>query len=192
MTGGMPQAVGSSAILCLDPTTLPVRYEASDARADSRSRVIEIFREGVILRRRVGGLDMNVRVPLHSFRGVAVRYMPGDTPGDDRLAVLLEHSDPGLTVPLYMDREGEDILYQWRMWAKSLACPLLFTGPDGEAVPRQRRLGALAVGQAYERRRRRTALKKRHSAARLLRRTGHSRPTPVHTEVEMIARALED
>jgi hypothetical protein len=192
MTGGMNHAVGSTAVLCLDPTVLPVRYAASDPRADGRERIIEIHREGVVLSRCMAGMDMTLRVPLSRYQGVAVRYFPGENPDDDRIAVMLEHDDPGLSIPLYVDSEGDDLLFQWRMWSKSLARPLLIAAPDGSVGLCNARLGALDIAQSIERRRRRSALARRHSSARLRRRKGHSRPMPVHQEPEISARAMED
>lgn len=192
MTGGMNHAVGSTAMLCLDPTVLPVRYAASDPRADGRERIIEIHHEGVVLSRCLAGMDMTVRVPLSRYQGVAVRYLPGEDPEDDRIAVMLEHEDPGLSIPLYLDCEGDDLLFQWRMWSKCLARPLLIAAADGSVGLCNERLGALDIARSIERRRRRTALARRHSNVRLRRRKGHSRPMPVHEEYEFSARAMED
>src|SRR5437588_12071821 len=53
--GGAAPA-GSGRALRLDPLALPVRFTASDARADERIRYVELNRERVVLRRAVRGI----------------------------------------------------------------------------------------------------------------------------------------
>jgi hypothetical protein len=85
--------------LRLDPHSLPVRYAAEDARADDRSRIVEIDRNRVMLFRTVNGVRMRVRIPLDGFLGVAVRVTAlGEA--DSSLAITLEHADPALSVAL--------------------------------------------------------------------------------------------
>src|SRR6266581_7030073 len=87
--GSMP--AGSSRAVRLDPLALPVRFAASDAGADERTRLVELDRERVVLRRAVRGIPMAVTVPVNSFLGVAVRLIPSDGVAPDRVAVSLEH-----------------------------------------------------------------------------------------------------
>jgi len=51
-------AAGSSRAVRLDPFSLPVRFEAADEAADERRRVVDLFRERVVVRRCVGGMRM--------------------------------------------------------------------------------------------------------------------------------------
>src|SRR5437879_12128977 len=71
-TSGINPA-GSSRALRLDPLSLPVRFDAHDARADGGVRQIELHRERVVLRRAVHGMQMAVNVRVTDFLGVALR-----------------------------------------------------------------------------------------------------------------------
>ena len=57
-------AAGSSRVLRLDPFSLPVRFEAADEAADERRRVVDLFRERVVVRRCVGGMRMALNLPV--------------------------------------------------------------------------------------------------------------------------------
>ena len=72
---------GSSRGARLDPFALPVRFEAVDDTADGRTRVVDLHRERVVLRRSVRGMRMALNMPVNAFRGVAIRLMgEGDAP----------------------------------------------------------------------------------------------------------------
>src|SRR5258707_8203297 len=92
-TSGINPA-GSSRALRLDPLSLPVRFDAHDARADGGVRQIELHRERVVLRRAVHGMQMAVNVRVTDFLGVALRGI------DDAQMLVLAHRDPSLTIPL--------------------------------------------------------------------------------------------
>src|ERR1700734_2905838 len=95
----------------LDPFSLPVRFEAADASADGRRCVVDLHRERVVLRRSVRGMRMALNVPLSAFRGVAIRLTGTSDQGTSDqsaadaapagIAVMLEHADPALSVPLF-------------------------------------------------------------------------------------------
>ena len=80
--------VGSSRIERLDPLALPVRFTASDAGADERSRDVELTRERVVLRRAVRGIRMAVNLPVSSFLG-PVSGLSTDAPARLALYELL-------------------------------------------------------------------------------------------------------
>lgn len=158
--GGLPPAAGSSRTLRLDPHSLPVRYTAEDARADDRSRIVEIDRNRVMLFRTVNGVRMRVRIPLDGFLGVAVRVTAlGEA--DSSLAITLEHADPALSVALYVADQFEEAAAEWQAWGRVLGCPLLIADADGTLRAPLAMVGALLVGESIARRRRRSALRKR-------------------------------
>jgi hypothetical protein len=181
---------GSSRVERLDPFTLPVRFAVSDKSADERLRQVELSRERVVHRRAVAGIKMAVNVPVAAYLGVAVRMEPPaeGTPGS--VAVVLEHRDPGLSLPLFEAADGTDIVAEWQTWARVLSLPLLVTEADGALREPFARLGALQVAVPRARRRRRSAIKARRPSILLRRKAGDTRvPRAVHRdEREIIAR----
>ena len=108
---------GSGRALRLDPFGLPVRFAASDAVADGRLRDVELHRERVVLRRSLGGMRMAFNMPVAAFDGVSLLLMPGERGAADTLAVTLKHSDPALTLPLFVTSQLHEALAEWRAWS---------------------------------------------------------------------------
>jgi Family of unknown function (DUF6101) len=156
--GGIP--AGSSRCVRLDPLTLPVRFMASDARADQQMRLVELHRERVVLRRAVQGIHMAVNVPVASFLGVALRV--ATTEEGSRISVCLEHRDPSLCVPL-ASGIGNELMVEWQLWARVLHLPLLVVDRTGALREPFRRIGLVRFGVSAPRRRRQTAIKARRS-----------------------------
>ncbi|MEA2938276.1 MAG: hypothetical protein QOC56_1780 [Alphaproteobacteria bacterium] len=188
--GGRPTPAGSSRAERLDPFTLPVRFAVSDKAADERLRFVELSRERVVLRRAVHGIKMAVKVPVAAYLGVAIRMEP--PAGDDvgAVSVVLEHRDPGLSLPLYRASDGAEIVAEWQSWARVLGMPLLVAEADGRLREPFERIGAVRVATPCLRRRRRTAVKSRRPTLPLRRRPGRSvADAAVHRgEREIIAR----
>jgi hypothetical protein len=185
---GLP--AGSSRVERLDPFALPVRFAASDQAADERVRYVELHRERVVLRRALRGIKMAVVLPVAAYRGVAIRMEPpsGETSG--AVTIVLEHSDPALSLVLYRAADGTDIVAEWQSWGRVLRLPLLVAGPDGALREPFARMGALHIAAPVARRRRRSALKARRAALPLRRRVGHMSEmrTVYRGEREIIAR----
>jgi len=160
---------GSSRCVRLDPLTLPVRFMASDARADQQMRLVELHRERVVLRRAVQGIHMAVNVPVASFLGVALRV--ATTVEGSRISVCLEHRDPGLCVPL-ASGAGDELMVEWQLWARVLRLPLLLVDRTGALREPFRRIGLVRFGVTAPRRRRQTAIKTRRSFMPSRRRRG--------------------
>lgn len=184
-SGGCP--AGSSRGLRLDPFALPVRYAASDAAADGRVRDIELHRERVVVRRRVGGMPMALNMPLSAFTGVALRVIAGER--EAVIAVVLAHRDPGLVLPLFLTREPEEALAEWRTWGTVFGLPLLVEEEEGLREPFAR-MGGVRLAKVQPRRRRRSALKRRRPSMLMRRLPGKlTDATPIHRgECEIIAR----
>lgn len=169
---------GSSRALRLDPFTLPVRFAAEDAGADEATRHIELHRERVVLRRAVRGMRIALNLPLTTFLGLAVRH------ADPEVAIVLEHRDPALSVPLFVAFDDDDVAAISQAWARVLDVPLLAAEPQ----PRGR-LSKLAVRMSISRRRRRGSLKLRRPSILLRRKPGRLNEQPaIHREYEIIAR----
>ena len=181
---------GSSRALRLDPHALPVRYSARDGGADGKIRQVELDRDRVILRRAVCGVSMKLGVRIAEFRGVSLRLLPPEDGEPAASAVVLEHRDPGLSVPLFLAFDGDDVIAVWRSWSRVLGVPLLLMDDDGALREPFARLGRLDVGAMCERRRRRGAVKWRRPSFLARRKPGRVRPVEsVHRgEREIIAR----
>jgi Family of unknown function (DUF6101) len=176
----------------LDPFSLPVRFTAADDAADECLRVVDLHRERVVLRRSVRGMRMALNLPVAAFRGVAIRVMSAEAGNTPRaIAVVLEHDDPALSLPLFSATESDDIVAEWQSWGRALGLPLLVAEGDGTLREPFTRLGPfLRVEAPTWRRRRRSAIARRRPARLMRRRTGAlTSATPVHRgEREIIAR----
>src|SRR5262245_2573475 len=179
---------GSGRALRLDPFGLPVRFCAGDAAADGRVRDIELHRERVVLRRSLSGMRMALNMPVKAFDGISLELLPGEGGKQDLLAIVLEHSDPSLTLPLYLTPRPDEALAEWRAWSEVLGMPLLLADSVGGSANAQ--LKHLRIERPRPRRRRRSVLKKRRPSILMRRGFGKiTRTTPVHRgEREIIAR----
>lgn len=185
------RASAMSAPVRLDPFSLPVRFAAADEAADGRLRVVDLHRERVVLRRSVRGMRMALNLPVTAFRGVAIKLSfaaAGTAP--NRIAVVLEHGDPALSLQLFSATENDDIVAEWQSWGRVLGLPLLVAEDDGSLREPFPRLGALRVEAPTWRRRRRNAIARRRPARLMRRRPGTPPAAPlVHRgEREIIAR----
>lgn len=188
MSAGGALPAGSGRAMRLDPFALPVRFRTADAAADERVRLVELDREQVTLRRRVSGIRMTVAVPVSTFLGVALRLLPPEGTEAGRVAVILEHRDPAISVPLYTATDSADVLAEWRLWARIFAKPLLVVDDHGRLYEPFARLGGVDVAETCERTRRRATVKKRRPGILMRRRPGRPGATVVHREREIIAR----
>ena len=174
MTGGNTPA-GSSRVMRLDPLLLPMRVAAVDPAADGKTRIAEIDRERVLVLRIVRGVRMRLNLPLDHFLGVSVRAFPGNAAAEGRMALVLEHRDAALCVPLQYAAGAENLDADWRLWARTLGRPRL-TGASSD-VPQTSPAThePIVTGTSAPRRRRRTALKKRRPTIHLRRMWGRVR-----------------
>jgi hypothetical protein len=175
---------GSSRALRLDPFTLPVRFAATDAAADEAIRHIELHRERVVLRRAVHGMRIALNLPLTFYLGLMVRETDADTQSGGEVAIMLEHRDPALSVPLFVASDHDDVVGLSEAWARVLGLPLLGTTPRQLVASHI----ALSFGAAIPRRRRGT-LKQRRPSILLRRKPGRMSKEPtIYRECEIIAR----
>jgi len=183
-------AAGSSRALRLDPFSLPVRFEAADEAADERLRVVDLYRERVVLRRSVRGIRMALNMPVAAFRGVAIRIVGEAGKAPTAIAVVLEHGDPALSLPLFAASESDDIVAEWQSWGRVLGLPLLVAEGDGTLREPFARLGAVRIEAPTARRRRRTAIARRRRPRALRRRAGKLADIAIvhRDEREIIAR----
>ena len=128
---------GSSRALRLDPLSLPVSFDAHDARADGGVRKIELHRERVVLHRAVHGMRMAINVRVRDFLGIALRGI------DDAQMLVLVHRDPSLSIPLGASSDREEISAAWQMWSEIFALPQLPQDKRCEPAPRRRRHNAI-------------------------------------------------
>jgi hypothetical protein len=171
LQGGRATPPGSSRVERLDPFALPVRFTVNDKAADERVRLVELTHERVVMRRAMGGIKMAVSLPMTTYLGVAIRMEPPTGEDGGAVAIVLEHRDPALSLPLYRATDGTDIVAEWQSWARALRLPLLVAEVDGTLREPFDHIGALRVACPIWRRRRRTAIKTRRPSI-LLRRKG--------------------
>jgi hypothetical protein len=189
MSAGGAKPAGSSRTLRLDPLALPVQFRAADAGADEQVRLVEVHHEGVVVRRSVRGVPIAVALPVSAFLGVAIRLFPPDQTGGARVAVILEHRDPALSVPLFSATDSLDVIAEWQTWARIFAMPMLVAGEDGALRDAFSRLGAVRVEEPCARERHRGAVARRRPRILLRRKPARRRAdAAVHREREIIAR----
>jgi hypothetical protein len=128
---------GSSRALRLDPLSLPVSFDAHDARADGGVRRIELHRERVVLHRAVRGMRMAINVHVRDFLGVALRGI------DDAQMLVLVHRDPSLSIPLGASSDRDEISAAWQMWSEIFALPQLPEDKPCKPAARRRRHNAI-------------------------------------------------
>lgn len=191
MSAGGVAPSGSSRHVRLDPFALPVRFRTADQASDSKERIVEIDQDTLVLRRAVAGIPMKVSVPVASFLGVALRVAPPDETSDGSVAVVLEHNDPALTVPLFVADDGTDAVAEWQLWANRLGLPLLVAETDGTLREPFARMGSVRLAKTQPRRRRASPLKRRRASILMRRKPGRLPVAPhVHkNEQEIIARS---
>jgi hypothetical protein len=187
---GVDRTPGSGRWLRLDPFALPARYAARDGGADGQVRQIELDRERVVLMRAVRGIPMKLRLPVNQFRGVTLRMLPPEDAEPAAVAVMLEHRDSALSVPLFVATEGDDAMAQWKAWGRVLCMPLLVVESDGALREPFRRIGGVNVGATLMRRARRATIRRRRPSILMRRKPGHpsSQPQVHRGEREIIAR----
>jgi hypothetical protein len=190
MEAGGTMPAGSGRALRLDPFALPVRFSAKDAGADGHVREVELHRERVVLRRAVRGMRMAVGVPVAAFLGVALRMIAPGGGAAGAVAVVLEHRDRALSVPLFAATDDAEAMAVWQSWSRVLGLPLLVADDDGALRAPFASTGRLCFDEPACRRRRRTAIRKRRPTIVLRRRAGVFGPeAKVHRgEREIIAR----
>lgn len=150
ITAGEPIA-GSSRHVRLDPLSLPINFEAGDARADGHTRRVEIHHNRIVVQRTIRGIPMTLSLRTRDFTGIALRLVTDE--GIERAMLTLEHRDPCLCVPLADASDAEVLTADWKDWALTLALPQLVALPDGSlhrpfartgAAPRRRRHHVIA------------------------------------------------
>jgi Family of unknown function (DUF6101) len=183
-------AAGSSRTLRLDPFSLPARFEAVDDGADGRARFVDLHSRRVVVRRCVRGMLMAISLPVAAFRGVSIRLHGKDDERSTAIAVVLEHRDPALSLPLMAASEDHEIVADWQSWGRVLGLPLLIGEHDGTLREPFARIGALRIDEPTWRRRRRSAIARRRPRLLFRRRaaTWPDAPVSYRGEREIIAR----
>ena len=97
---------------------------APDARADRNRRDIDISTERVTIRRTLKGIDMRLSLAVSAYRGVALCLRP-NCEGRLIYQVRLVHRDSDLSVLLDEAVDDQEIIADWRLWARVLGRPAL-------------------------------------------------------------------
>ena len=133
---------------------------------------------------------MALNLPVAAYSGVAIRLVADNGTVPSAIAVVLEHTDPALSLPLFSSTESDDIVAEWQSWARVLNLPLLVAETDGTLREPFARMGAVRVEAPTWRRRRRSAIARRRPSRLMRRRPGKLPEVPVvhRGEREIIAR----
>jgi Family of unknown function (DUF6101) len=115
------------------------------------------------------GMPMALNLPLSAFRGIAIRPSGKPDESPSSIAIVLEHGDPALSLPLFSSPEIDDIVEEWQSWGWALGLPPPVADRDGGLREPFARLGAVRIEAPTWRRRRRSAMAWRRPQ-RLLRR----------------------
>lgn len=182
--------------LRLDPMALPQSYRY-DTGVDPRSgrpmgeaAVILERSMAQVCRRLPSGIPMAMRLPMAVFEGVAVRMVAdaADPAGEGLVVLELLHRDPHLSLPLSVARDLDDVVADWKAWARVLMLPLLIVEADGSWRALETRLGGVVVAPPRPRRRR-SVLAGRRPRFLARRKVGRPVETPhVLEKREIIAR----
>ncbi|MCE1234867.1 MAG: DUF6101 family protein [Hyphomicrobiales bacterium] len=142
-----------------------------------------------VCRRLPSGIPMAMRMPMAVFEGVAVRMVADADPAGEGLVVLeLLHRDPHLSLPLSVARDLDDVVADWKAWARVLMLPMLVVETDGSWRALETRLGGVVV-QPTRPRRRRSVLAGRRPRFLARRKVGRPADAPQILEKrEIIAR----
>ena len=141
-----------------------------DARADGAQREIVLARESVLIRRRVGGIEMKLDVPARAYRGVLLS-LDATASGEAVFRLRLLHRDPDLAVTLCEALDDRDIVADWTSWARFFGLPKLVERKRGEIECAEATCGGVWLGRAWKLRRRNATLSKRRPKAAMRRKS---------------------
>jgi len=161
-SAGMDAAVRAFEPVRLDPAALPHRFRYDtgvDPRTGRPMGEAAVILDGTMVqvcRRLPSGIPMAMRLPMAAFEGVAVRMSddPSDPGGEGLVILELLHRDPHLSLPLSVARDLDDVVADWKAWARVLMLPKLLVETDGSWRSLETRLGAVEVAPVKPRRRR--------------------------------------
>ncbi len=101
-----------------------------DWRADGGSRSVSVTRRGVLIARRLGGIDMRISVPIPAYLGVLLAISEGED-GAPRYRLSLAHPDRDLDVILAEMQDSAAAAADWKFWSAWLGLPRL-TAENGD------------------------------------------------------------
>ena len=164
----------------IDPFHLPARYATTSA---GEPQAVYLDSKMAVIRRRLSGLPLTVRLPLAVFEGVQVRLEFADEVPTGY--VELRHPDPALTITLGTFSDLSEAAVDWKSWARALGVPMLLMESDGTA--RVIEPAPAAVEGPAKPRRMRSTLRNRRPRFLVRRRTGRWGDQPVLKGREIIS-----
>jgi len=149
--GNNPVWEGRSARL--DPFSLPVRFTI-DGDRQAADQAVYLGSDHAIIKRKIAGdIPLTVIVPIGMFEGVAAEFGTSDNGEETVVRLFLLHRDRDLRIPLLVDCSLDDIVADWRAWARHLSLPMLMIEADGTVRPLSKKLGQLDIEDCTPRRR---------------------------------------
>ncbi len=126
---------------------LPLVIKVKDTRSDSRTRLITLTRERIVINRTYLGISMRLSVPVSAYRGLVVSV--GTSAKGLICSLDLAHSDPDLSIPLLVEegecavRDASKALNEWRSYFGSDDCK----GEAANTDSYEHRRGSLTSGR---------------------------------------------
>lgn len=144
-----------------------------DARADGGRREI-FYNSGTVgIRRKCGGIAMQLDISVRKYTGIVLTLLT-DREGRPLYRISLHHADTDLGIVLYEAQDDQDIVAIWRTWANFFSLPKLLERRPGELECETRWIGATSMGSRPLWRRRGGSLNKRKPTHRIRRRNAHA------------------
>lgn len=103
---------------------------ADDPRSDDGRRMIFLGPRYVTIKRRLQGVKMHLRVPVHNYVGVILSCE--ERRDGAFFSIRLSHRDPDLCVTLREARDQGDGIDAWHHWAAFFAMPALIERGAGQ------------------------------------------------------------
>lgn len=125
------------------------------------ARRVRLTRSGVLIARRVSGVDMMISVPVPAYKGVVLQVVAGED-GAPRYRLLLSHRDRDLDVLLVETQDSCDAAADWKFWSSWLGLPRI-DAAKGELAEAERQAVRARRGNAAVRARRPRFLMRRKS-----------------------------
>ena len=171
----------------LNPFHLPACNDALTAgRPGMSSPAVYLDQSVAVVRRSVGGKNLDIKVPIRRYQGIAISCTLDD-PAAPHTELVLIHRDPALQVVLSSGADLNEMSADWQAWARQLGLPLLVRDDDGVLQPARTYLGTLSVGTPRDRRPH-AQFADRRPRFLVRRKTGSKAEQPVLKAREIIAR----
>ena len=151
MRVGQTTPLQAEHVFRLNPFSLPARFEANTAEPAAADASVYLDCKMAIVRRKIAGLPLNIKIPIKMYKGVAIQYdVTGN--GAPSVEIFLVHQDPAMCLTLSRGNDNSDVSADWQAWGKLFGLPLLIRSETGDFETAKDYLGKLAISTSLDRR----------------------------------------